>query len=156
MSLIDAKTGLEAVVSFEGLTVQDLTDFCRYFEVSFYSMTAGVKEDTGLFRVGTNEFPSRGRDVSLKSVVSWLQARGERYKRYRPGDVVQYKGRELTVVGLAENLSAGELKGTSVVLSEAGELRVVSLADFSGYTFDRQRQSYVANAVEKVAVRLVA
>lgn len=153
MSLIDAKTGLEAVVSFEGLTVQDLKDFCSQFEVSFYSMTAGAKDGTGLFRVGTNEVPSRGMDVSLKSVASWLQARQERYKRYRPGDVVVYKGRELRMEGLAESLSGG---GTSVVLSEAGALKVVSVVDFSGYTFDRQAQSYVANAVEKVAVRLVA
>lgn len=55
------------------VTEEQVREFCAYYGVWLYCMGDPCDpHTTGVFRVGTNEFPSRGITVPVSLVREWL------------------------------------------------------------------------------------
>ncbi|MCC5611875.1 hypothetical protein LC612_35375 [Nostoc sp. CHAB 5834] len=73
--LYDKRTSAPAVITYEGVSPDDVKDFCEAMNFTFDAVgtRADWNDPTG-FRVATHEYPSRGYDVRFSKVVEWKEA----------------------------------------------------------------------------------
>ena len=151
--LYDQRTNAEAVLTYPGVSNADVAEFCEYFRVTFYSAEivgdapAGMRPDE-LFRVATNEFPSRGQNITFKSLVSWREAMIEMGPRVAEHGAYNttFAGRVTTI---AHAKSAEDGPDVVVYKDAKDEIGYVDASKFYGVAFDRETQTYKPNSVFK-------
>ena len=154
--LIDVATNEAVEVTYPGLSNEDLVQFLDYFGVRFYSLKALTENPTGpMFRVMTNEYPSRGHDITFHSVATWKAARAEMGPQEPHNGVylVTFQDKPVRTLGLAQGTESGaetvlifcDADAPSAVQSPS--LRHMAPERFFGVTYDRPTDTYRPNCV---------
>lgn len=128
--LYDKHRGAPAIIPCEGLSDDDVSDFCQNASIEFFAIgTPDNWNDTTVFRAATMEYPARGCTVTFAKVLEWknaMDAMGERVTqqgRYR-----SHTGEVCTTLGEAIDDTS---KQTMIVYqTNEGHLRTCPTADF--------------------------
>lgn len=120
--LYDKHRSGPVAIPCDGLTAEDLAEFCKDMEIEFVAVGDPDNWDnTEVFRAGTIEYPSRGCTVRFAKVLEWKAAVAAIGQQVFEGGVYRhYKGGSYTTVCEATE----EATGRSVVVYRNAEGRV--------------------------------
>lgn len=149
--LYDQLQGREVTVSFPGVTNLDIVEFCKYFGVAFCSLTSPIHQlkdftSADIWRAATEEYPSRGLDLTYKSVLSWRRAQKMMGEEVLTGGIYEIPkiGQVTTVVG-----ATGPRGGSPIVVyvDADGNTKYMPSATFFGISFDKETDEYRPNSI---------
>lgn len=137
--LYDKQTAAPAVIPHEGLSPDDIADFCQAMGFSFHAVgTPANWQDPTRFRVATHEYPSRGYDVNFSKVVEWKEAMAEMGPRIMQGG--QYRNPQGEVFHtVCSALNAGSTMEVVVYKDSTGQHWTMPSQTFFSVTNDEGR-----------------